>query len=107
MLFDCRIYRCRPGTIKKQLALYEEHGLEPQTRNLGQPYFYGVVESGAVNTYVHVWAYDDAGDRERKRASMAADPDWQAFLARSGEAGYLVGQENWLLNEAPFFTPRS
>jgi hypothetical protein len=105
MLFDLRIYRCRPGTIKKQLALYEEHGLGPQTRNLGQPYFYGIVETGAVNTYVHIWAYEDAADRERKRAAMQADPDWQAFLARSGEAGYLESQENWQLNEAPFFKP--
>jgi hypothetical protein len=54
---------------------------------------------------VHIWAYEDAADRERKRAAMQADPDWQAFLARSGEAGYLESQENWQLNEAPFFKP--
>jgi len=107
MLFDLRIYRCRPGTIKKHMALYEEHGMAAQIRNLGQPYFYGVVETGAVNTYVHIWAYENAGDRETKRAAMQADPDWQSFLAISTEAGYLESQENWLMNEAPFFTPRS
>ena len=106
MLFDVRIYRCKPGTVPMQLALYEEHGLEAQTRNLGQPYFYGVVETGAVNTYVHIWAYEDAADRAAKRANMLADPAWQAFLAKSAEAGYLISQENWLLNEPPFFTPK-
>ncbi len=107
MLFDVRIYRCRPGTVPKQMALYEAHGMEPQIRNLGQPYFYGIVETGPVNAYVHIWAYESAGDREAKRGAMLADPDWQAFLAMSTDAGYLESQENWLLNEAPFFTPRA
>jgi hypothetical protein len=31
------------------------------------------------------------------------DPEWQAFLKLSAEAGYLVAQENRLLTPAPFF----
>ena len=27
MLFDVRKYTCRPGTIRKQMALYEAEGL--------------------------------------------------------------------------------
>ena len=103
MLFDVRIYRCKPGTIKNQMALYQEHGLEPQSRNLGQPYFYGIVETGAVNTYVHIWQYENAGDREAKRAAMQADPGWQAFLAKSAEAGNLESQENCKSGEPPCF----
>ena len=38
MIFDHRTYTCQPGTIKKQLALYEEHGLPAQSRNLGGPF---------------------------------------------------------------------
>jgi len=37
MLLDVRTYTCRPGTIKKHLALYEKMGKGPQTRHLGQP----------------------------------------------------------------------
>ena len=104
MLFDVRTYTCHPGTIKKQMALYEEHGLEAQKRNLGEPLFYGLCESGNPNQYVHIWVYENAGDREAKRASMQADPDWQAFIAKSAELGYLASQDNKLFVNAPFFT---
>ena len=40
MLIDVRTYTCRPGTIKKHLALYEKMGKGPQTKNLGQPMAY-------------------------------------------------------------------
>ncbi len=105
MIFDHRTYACRPGTIKKQIALYEAHGWAPQTRHLGQPLLYGATETGDVNSYVHVWVYEDAADRQRKRAAMQADSDWQSYLEKSAEAGYLVSQENKILTTVPFFTP--
>ncbi len=103
MIFDHRTYTCRPGTIAKQLALYAEHGYAVQTRHLGEPVLYGITETGPINTYIHVWAYEDAADRARRRAAMQADPEWQAFIARTGEAGYLIKQENRILEAAPFF----
>ncbi len=59
-------------------------------------------KSGEVNTYVHIWVYKDAADRATKRAAMQADPDWQMYLQKSGEAGYLLAQRNNLMNPAPF-----
>ena len=105
MIYDHRTYTCRPGTIRKHMALYGEHGWAVQSRHLGLPILYGAVETGDVNSYVHVWAYEDAADRAARRAALAADPDWQAYLARSAEAGYLVSQTNTLLTPAPFWTP--
>lgn len=105
MIFDHRTYTCRPGTIKKQMAMYEEFGLVPQTRHLGQPYLYGMVETGDPNAFIHVWAYEDAADRATKRAAMQADPDWQAYLVKNAEAGYLVKQQNMILMPPPFFDP--
>ena len=46
-----------------------------------------ITESGEINTIVHIWVYEDAADRAKRRAAMAADPDWQAYLKKSGEAG--------------------
>jgi hypothetical protein len=106
MLFDQRTYRCRPGTIKKQLELYHQHGWEPQRRNLGEPYFYGMTETGDPNVFVHIWQYENAADRETRRANMQADPGWQEYLRLNAEAGYLVSQQNTLITPAPFFTPR-
>ena len=37
MLLDHRTYTVRPGTLRKQLALYEKHGLAAQKRYFGEP----------------------------------------------------------------------
>ncbi len=102
MLVDHRTYTVKPGTMAKQMAIYQEFGLTPQKRHLGEPLAFLITESGEVNTYVHIWAYKDAADRAAKRAAMGADPEWQVFLQKSAEAGYLIGQRNNLMNPTPF-----
>ncbi|MCE7029998.1 NIPSNAP family protein [Jiella avicenniae] len=102
MLYDVRTYACRPGALKKHMALYEEHGYAVQSRHLGEPLAYLVTETGPLNSYTHIWVYENAADREEKRAALAADPEWQAYLAKSGEAAYLVSQENKLMTPARF-----
>lgn len=102
MLYDHRTYICRPGTIKKHLALYAEHGYAAQLRILGTPILYAQIETGDVNSFVHIWPYVDAADRESRRSRLAADPDWQAYLVKSAEAGYLVSQINKIMVSAPF-----
>ncbi len=102
MLVDHRTYTVKPGTMARQVALYQEFGLGPQTRHLGQPLAWLITESGEVNTYVHIWVYPDAADRAAKRAAMGADPEWQAYLQKTGEAGYLIAQRNNLMTPAPF-----
>jgi hypothetical protein len=44
-----------------------------------------------------MWLYDDAADRAKKRAAMAADPEWQNYLRLNNEAGYTVSQQNNLM----------
>lgn len=103
MLYDLRTYRCRPGTVAKQLALYAEAGFDAQCCHLGVPLFYGTVETGDVNSYVHLWQYDNAADREARRAALYRDPDWRDYRARGAELGYQIAQENTLLIPAPFW----
>ncbi len=103
MIFDHRTYTCRYGGVKGQFAHYEKNGFEIQTRHLGKPLLYASTDVGDVNSYVHIWVYDSAGDRAAKRAAMQADPDWQAYLKMSAEAGYVTAQENKILVPAPFF----
>lgn len=105
MLYDLRTYRCRPGTMGKQLELYAEHGFEAQRRHLSEPLFYGTVETGDVNSYVHVWQYRDAADREARRAALYDDPDWLTYRTRGAELGYQTEQNNTLLRPASFWTP--
>lgn len=103
MLLDVRIYTCRPGTIKKHLALYEKMGKGPQTRHLGEPFAYLQTETGNPNEYIHIWKYADAADRAKKRAAMMADPEWLAFLEESAKLGALESQRNQLMTPVPFF----
>jgi hypothetical protein len=106
VIFDMRTYVCRPGTIAAHLKIYEQYGSKPQTKHLGKPVFYAVTETGLVNSYVHIWCYEDVADRAKKRAAMQADPGWQEFMKKSAELGALVSQNNQIMNEVPFFKPK-
>ena len=66
--------------MQAHLDLYEQYGLAAQTRHIGKPVAYMFAESGDVNTIVHMWAYENAADRDAKRAEMMADPEWQVYL---------------------------
>jgi hypothetical protein len=105
MLYDVRTYACRPGTIKKHQALYLEYGFEVQKRHLGEPLVYLLTDTGDVNSYLHIWVYQNAADRETRRAAMMRDPQWLDYLGKSADAGYLIKQENRLMVRAPFFQP--
>ena len=102
MLFDHRTYKVKPGTLPAQVKLYEEFGLKPQVKHLGEPLAWMVTETGEMNTYVHIWVYENADDREKRRAAMAADPDWQTFVRKGAEAGYVIEMTTKLMTPAAF-----
>lgn len=102
MLVDQRTYTLRPGTLRKQLELYEKHGLAAQKRHYGEPLLWATSETGDVNSYVHIWVYQDAADRARRREALFKDPEWLKYIQMNAEAGYLIKQESKLLSPAPF-----
>ena len=102
MLVDHRTYKVRPGTLRKQLALYEKQGLAVQKRHLGEPLAYLTSDTGDVNCYIHLWVYDNAIDRTAKRAALNVDPEWLAYIEMNAQAGYLISQESKLMIDAPF-----
>jgi len=102
VLIDHRTYRTKPGKLQAHLDLYEQHGYAAQVRHLGKPFAYMVAESGELNTIVHIWVYEDAADRARRRAAMQADPEWQAYLKMSADAGYLDSQTTKLMLPTKF-----
>jgi hypothetical protein len=101
-LIDHRTYTTRPGAVQKQLALYGEYGFPVQCKLAGDPLAFLVTETGPLNSYVHLWVYEDAAHRAQVRAALQADPAWVAYLAKSAEAGNLVSQENRLMVPAAF-----
>jgi hypothetical protein len=93
VLVDHRTYRIKPGAMNAYLDNYEK---------FGQPVAYMFSESGEINTLVHIWAYEDAADRMKRRAAMQADPDWQVFVRKNAEGGNLVKQTTMLMVPAKF-----
>ena len=103
MLLDVRTYTCKPGTIKTHLNLYKEKGKPAQSKHLGQPLLFATTETGNPNEYTHIWVYNSADDREKKRAAMWADPDWINYTQESAKLGALESQQNKLLKPVDFY----
>jgi len=102
LLVDHRTYRIKPGHMNTHLAIYEEFGLKAQWKHLGEPHAYMFAESGAMNSLVHQWVYEDAADRAKRRAGMMADPEWRIYLQKLNESGYLLEQKTSLMIPAKF-----
>ena len=102
MLIEHRTYTTRPGMLHKQIESFEKSGLKVQTRHFGQPLAWLTPETGDMNSYIHIWAFDDFDDLSRKHAALVADPEWQSYLAQSAEHGYLIKQESKLMTPAAF-----
>lgn len=103
MLFDVRTYTIRPMKMKEQLELYDRMGRVPQTRHLGQPALFLLTETGQVNTYLHIWAYENAGDREQRRAALWKDPEWLDYVKETTKLDALVHQSTQLMTSVDFF----
>ena len=102
MLVDHRTYTVKPGCTPAQLEIYEKLAYPVQLRHMGQPLCYLQAESGEMNTLVHLWVYENAADREKKRAAMQADPDWKVYLDANRQAGNLVAQRTSLMVPVKF-----
>jgi hypothetical protein len=105
MIVDLRIYTCKPERLAEWVALYKEHAWPLQQKYLGRCLGWYTTAEGQLNRIVHLWAYDSQADREARRAAMAADPGWQAFVKKSQELGAFLAQENSILRPADFFAP--
>ena len=100
MFYEIRTYRIRTGAVPAYLKLVEEEGIALQKRYLGQLIGYFFSEVGPLNQIVHIWAFADLADRERRRAALWADPDWQAFIPKI--QALIETMENKILKGAPF-----
>ena len=100
MIYEMRTYRMKVGSVPAYLKLVEQEGIAVQTSHLGQLVGYFSSEIGALNEIVHIWAYQDLGDRAARRAKLGADPRWQAFLPKI--QALIATMENKILLPAAF-----
>lgn len=83
MILDERTYAIWPQHVREYLDIYVAEGMALQVSHLGDLVGWFTTDSGTVNEVVHMWRFADAGDRERRRAAMDADPDWQIFRRKT------------------------
>ncbi len=100
MILDERTYTLKPEGVAEYLRLYVEEGMALQVSHLGDLIGWFTTDSGVVNQVVHLWRYQDAGDRERRRAAMDADPAWQAFRAKT--SGFVTEMRSRILRPTAF-----
>ena len=82
MIVEQRDYHVFTGKLNEVVSMYESEGIELQRKHLGNLVGVFTTDVGALSTYTALWAYDSYAEREQRRASLQADPDWQDFLAR-------------------------
>ena len=104
MYVEERMYTLHPGTAPDYLKHYQNDGMKVQLRHLPHMVGYYVTEVGTLNMIVHMWAYESHDQRERCRAAMSADSDWQAYVARIRPL--MERQETRIMKCAPFFVER-
>lgn len=102
MIVEQRRYTLKPGQVSEYFAVYEAEGYDVQARHLGKPVGYYHSETGILNQIIHMWQYEDAADRQQRRAALYSDPSWQGLVKRLFPL--IETMESQILNPAPFFT---
>lgn len=100
MIVEQRTYSLRIGTVPEYLALYEAEGLPVQRELLGRMVGYFASDIGSLHQIIHMWAYKSYDEREKRRARLASDPRWKAYLPKI--RGFQISQENRILIPASF-----
>jgi hypothetical protein len=94
-LVDHRIYTIALRKMPEFLEVFNTLAMPLLMETLGHPLgFYSSVV-GPQNQFVHLWAYDDLADYERRCRARDAHPDFPTYLKASGHL--ITAQENRLI----------
>jgi hypothetical protein len=100
MVIDYRGYTLIPGTVDQFLELFKTEGLDIQIEILGN--FLGIyrTEIGRVNEIIHLWGYENALERQRRRDILFQDPGFIEYVAKARKL--ILSQDVRLLTPADF-----
>lgn len=102
MLVELRIYTIKPGKVAEFVDFYEEKAWPLQQRHLGNCLGWYTAKEGTLFQVVHLWGYQDQGDRERRRDALYSDPDWLEYFNEMGNRGLMISAENQFLTPTNF-----
>ena len=99
MLFDVRRYQLKVGAVNRYNELYRKLGYGVQVKHLGRPIVYLSTETGELNQVLHIWQYNNAGEREQLRKALWADADWLSYVKQLGDSDLILSQSNELMTQ--------
>ncbi len=97
-LIDHRIYTIRLRKMNEFLEVFDRLAMPILLETLGNPIGIYTSQVGPLNQVIHLWAYADMADYERRGRKRDSHPDFPAYLAAS--ADLIVAQENRLIRRA-------
>jgi hypothetical protein len=97
-IYELLVNRLRPGQTGAYLKALQE--AMPAREKHSAPVGIWTTEIGPLNSFVALWPYRDLQHRTQVRAAAAADPAWQAGVARL--ASFLQAQESKILVPTSF-----
>lgn len=103
MIVEARTYVLHPGQVARFMQLMAEGGIAIEKRHLGGLLGFYSTEFGSINKVLHMWAFVSHDDRTRRRQSLYADPQWQAFVPTV--LPLIRDMTNEILVPAPFSPP--
>ena len=103
MIVDARSYAIQPGQMAAFLKNVEKVGQPLQRKHGFEPAGYYTVETGALNSVVHYWKWENAQVRQDCRESLYNDPDWTEY--RNSSSDKLISQDNRLLQATDVVEP--
>jgi hypothetical protein len=103
-LIDHRVYTIALRKMPEFLEVFNRMALPLLMETLGHPVGFYTSLVGPLNQFVHLWAYDDLADYERRCRLRDTHPDFPAYLAAS--AHLITAQETRLIKavDLPFFS---
>ena len=79
MIYEIRTYGLTPGSVAEVEKRFGE--AYPHRKKYSELAAFWHTEIGPLNEIIHVWPYQDLGERSRVRAEVAKEPNWPPKLS--------------------------
>ncbi len=103
-LVDHRIYTIRLRKMTEFLEVFDRLAMPILLETLGNPVGFYVSQVGPLNQFVHLWAYEDLADYERRCRARDTHPAFPAYLSASEHL--IVAQETRLIRAVELASTR-
>lgn len=97
-LVDHRVYTIALRKMPEFIDVFNRLAMPVLLETLGNPLGFWTSFVGQQNQFIHLWAYQDLADYERRCKARDTHPEFAAYLQASGHL--IVSQETSLIRAA-------